>query len=245
MPSTGEGVRALASYLTGAEAKQMADQVEASLPMSTVRSSLAPSRAPHITSLIERSGLANDRPTLVSVLRAVEGARASSLVVSPVWTAPDNLVGAGRLTSTLHQYIDNARESVICATYNFQRSSALWEALKAAAGRPGLDVQVYMDRDAADENPAGWKPTTREVAATLAPAQVYRTVAWQGTTVRTHAKFIAVDHQYLIVMSANFSKSAEHHNVELGLVVHDRAACEGVLATFGGFHDLFERVPTQ
>ncbi len=59
-----------------------------------------------------------------------------------------------------------------------------------------------------------------------------------------HARFVAVDHQYLIVTSANFSKSAERHNVELGLVITDpivTQAVEGQLAALE--RAVYERVP--
>lgn len=36
---------------------------------------------------------------------------------------------------------------------------------------------------------------------------------------RNHAKFLAVDHRFLLISSANFSWSAEHGNVELGVLV--------------------------
>ena len=242
MSSDGDAARDLGAFLTSAEARQIADQLAGGLPTSLVKSGLAPARRTRAWELLSRAGVTTDRGVVVGILRAIEGARASSIVVSPVWTAPDNFVGAGKLTSTLHEYVDKARESVICATFNFQRSSALWDSLKAAAGRPDIDVSVYMDTAAADAEPARWKPTTAEVATELHPAAVYRSIPWQGRQTRTHAKFIAIDHQYLIVMSANFSKSAELHNIELGLVVHDRAACEGVLATFERYSSLFERV---
>lgn len=242
MSADTDVARDLGAYLTGAEAGQLADQLESGLPAAQIKSGLAPARRTRTWDLLGRAGVTTERRAVVQMLRAIEGARASSIVVSPVWTAPDNFVGAGKLTSTLHEYVDKARESVICATYNFQRSSALWESLKATAARPELDVRVYMDTGAADRDPAGWKPSTTEVASALHPAAVYRSIPWQGKQTRTHAKFIAIDHQYLIVMSANFSKSAELHNIELGLVVHDRAACEGVISTFEGYAGLFERV---
>lgn len=237
-----DAARDLGAYLTGAEARQLADQLEGGLPAALVKSGLAPSRRTRAWELLNRAGLSTDRGAVVRMLRAIEGAKASSIVISPVWTAPDNFVGAGKLTSTLHEYVDKARESVVCATFNFQRSSALWESLKAAAARPDLDVRVYMDTAAADAEPARWKPSTCEVASVLYPAAVYRSIPWQGRPTRTHAKFIAIDHQYLIVMSANFSKSAELRNIELGLVVHDRAACEGVIESFRSYASLFERV---
>ena len=65
----------------------------------------------------------------IAVLRAVEGAHAGSGSVGTVWTVPDNLVQHGLLTASIHHFVDRARESVICSTFNFQRSSALWIAL--------------------------------------------------------------------------------------------------------------------
>ena len=52
----------------------------------------------------------------------------------------------------LTHFVDGARESVICSTFNFQRSSALWIALRAAAPRSEVSVRIYMDTAAADES---------------------------------------------------------------------------------------------
>ena len=59
-----------------------------------------------------------------------------------------------------------------------------------------------------------------------------------------HAKFIAVDHQFLVVMSANFSKSAEHRNVELGLVIKDPLITQSVERQMAALEaGVYERVP--
>ncbi|WP_228489024.1 phospholipase D-like domain-containing protein [Raineyella fluvialis] len=57
---------------------------------------------------------------------------------------------------------------------------------------------------------------------------MYRTRPLNGKPVRNHAKFVAVDHQFLIVTSANFSMSAEQNNVELGLRVYSTALTQMV-----------------
>ncbi|WP_051987830.1 phospholipase D-like domain-containing protein [Janibacter hoylei] len=54
-------------------------------------------------------------------------------------------------------------------------------------------------------------------------ATVLRSRPLKGKQVRTHAKFFAIDHRTLVITSANFSKSAEFHNVELGLRIDDPA----------------------
>lgn len=43
-------------------------------------------------------------------------------------------------------------------------------------------------------------------------------------------------------MSANFSTSAEHHNIELGLVIHDPIVCNSVLDSLDAMAPVFECV---
>ncbi len=78
----------------------------------------------------------------------------------PVWTTPNNLAEHGGLTASTHHLVAAASESVTCSTFNFQRSSALWKALKEAAARTEVDVRIYVDAYAADARAESWKPTT-------------------------------------------------------------------------------------
>ena len=55
-----------------------------------------------------------------------------------------------------------------------------------------------------------------------------RTRKTNGKPLRNHAKFVAIDHRFLIVTSANFSKSGEQHNIELGLRIDSRSLTERV-----------------
>lgn len=228
MAVDGDAFRALGWELTGSEARMIADNLEAGTPLSAIRSALAPARRPQVWSALQSAGIVEDREATLAALRTAEGVHGTHRGIMPVWTAPDNLVSTGQLTSSIHHYVSRARESVVCSTFNFQRSSALWVALSKAAKRLDMDVRVYVDTDAADSVPQRWKPTTEEIAQELAPAAVFRSREWRGKRVRSHAKFLAVDHQFLVVMSANFSRSAEHSNVELGLVVEDPLVTQAV-----------------
>lgn len=134
----------------------------------------------------------------------------------------------GPLTSSLSHLVDGARQSVTCSTFNFQRSSALWTTLRRAAARPELAVRVYVDAAAADHSPSHSTPTTAEVARHLHPATVLRTKEFNGAQVRNHAKFIAIDHRFLLVTSANFSWSAEYGNVEFGVLIDNQNLTEAV-----------------
>ncbi|WP_330259750.1 phospholipase D-like domain-containing protein [Streptomyces murinus] len=105
---------------------------------------------------------------------------------------------------------------------------ALWTSLQEAAQRDDVAVSVYMDTRAADGSGQQWSPTTAEVAARQAPAEVWRTKEFDGTYVRNHAKFLAADHRLSLVTSANFSWSAENDNVEFGVLIDNPNLTEAV-----------------
>jgi phosphatidylserine/phosphatidylglycerophosphate/cardiolipin synthase-like enzyme len=157
---------------------------------------------------------------------------------------PGHLAQHGRLTHSVTYLVDNARYSVICSTFNFQRSSGLWKALRRAAQRPEISIKVYVDTDAADGGgQLSWSPTTEEVAEHLRPALVLRTKAFDGRQIRNHSKFLSIDHRFLLVTSANFSWSAENANLEFGVLIDNSNFAESVERELRDVEDLvFERV---
>ena len=155
--------------------------------------------------------------------------------LTPVWTMPGNEANTGHLTSEFHRIVGAARQSVTAATYNFQDTSNMWTALKAASEQPGVVVTVYVDAGVADG---------ATVKAQLPKATVYRSaVLPNGKPVVSHAKFIVVDHELLLITSANFSYSAENKNIEFGILVRDTALATSVEATMMTKHgSLFELI---
>lgn len=221
-------VVSLAEALTGAEATQVADRLAALASRVQVLQMLSPTRRGELRPLLDATA---DVPPeeLVRALRCIAVAKADRPRIGLIWTAPRDLVTGGGLTSALRHLVDDARESVVCATYNFQRSSAQWEALREASARPDLDVRVYVDQAAADARPRPGTPTTRDVADELRGATVLRSRPWHGRHTRTHAKFFVIDRKTLVVTSANFSRAGEQHNVELGLRVDDAVLADSVV----------------
>lgn len=223
--ASNDPVVALAEALTGTEAAQVADRLAARASRSQVLQVLPPARRGELRPLFET---ARDIPSeeLIRGLRCAAVGRVDRPRVDLVWTAPHDLIATGQLTSALRHLVDGARSSVVCATYNFQRSSAQWEALREASARPDLDVRVYVDSGAAEARPDVRTPTTQQVADELRGATVLRSRPWRGRPTRTHAKFFVVDRRKLVVTSANFSWSGEQHNVELGVRVDDAALAQ-------------------
>ncbi len=242
-------LRALGAFLTGREADGIAARLAGGATLSQALVVVPAPRRPRARELLGAAGLGPQmREQSVDVLRAVAGAASRIKDVSPVWTAPAGVVGGGALTADVFALVGSANTSVVCATYNLQPSSALWTALVGLrAQRPGVSVRLYLDTQAADgpfHRPEGrrgyWEPNhdrggssrlkTGEIARRLRGAVVMRTRAPEddGRAVTSHAKFLSIDHRFLLVGSANFSYSAEERNVELGLRLDDPALAHSV-----------------
>ena len=149
--------------------------------------------------------------------------------IDPLWTMPGHLAQHGRLTHSVTYLVDNARYSVICSTFNFQRSSGLWKALRRAAQRPEISMKVYVDTDAAD---ARWSAILvadhRGGSGASEPSDRPADEAFDGRQVRNHSKFLSIDHRFLLVTSANFSWSAENANLEFGVLIDNSNLAESV-----------------
>jgi phosphatidylserine/phosphatidylglycerophosphate/cardiolipin synthase-like enzyme len=80
----------------------------------------------------------------------------------------------------------------------------------------------------------------------MKPATVLRTKRFDGDDVRNHAKFLAIDHRFLLVTSANFSWSAEHNNIEFGVLIDNPNLTDAVERELLRAEDsLYERVPVS
>lgn len=219
-PIDPAAARALGERLTGTEAGVIADRLASGDTLTGALRAVAPGHRAAVRALLTEGS----RSSCIAVLRAIEGARSTPTSATPLWTMPGHLARSGPLTASVPHLVDGARQSITCSTFNFQRSSGLWPALRQAAQRPGLDVRVYLDTTAAGRG----APTALEVAAHLRPAVILHTKKFDGVAVRNHAKLLAIDHRFLLVTSANYSWSAEHGNVEFGVLIDDRNLTESV-----------------
>lgn len=245
-----DGVLALAEFLTGSEAKGLADRLEDGDTLPVVLGAISATRREAVKTLLAQAGVGpSDVGGGVRVLRAIEGAHRRTSYATPVWTLPGTLARSGHLTSQMSSLVLGARMSVTCATYNVTQTSALWEALAEVSRRPEISVRLYLDTAAADHRSPEWRgpmTTTVDVARALPRVTVLRTRRRDGAFVRTHTKFLAIDHRFLLVTSANFSRSAEERNVELGVVIDDPALTESVQRQMRLVEDdVYEVVPPR
>jgi hypothetical protein len=223
-----EVARQLGLFLTGTEAGGIASHLADGDTLTVALRVVSPGRRAEVRTLLEALTADGSAGAVTAALRAIEGARSTPTTVDPLWTMPGHLAQYGRLTHSVTYLVTSARHSVICSTFNFQRSSGLWTALPQAAQRPEINMRVYLDTNAADERQRPWSPTTAEVAAHLRPATVLRTKRFDGRPTRNHSKLIAIDHRFLLITSANFSWSAETGNLELGVLIDNPNLAEAV-----------------
>jgi phosphatidylserine/phosphatidylglycerophosphate/cardiolipin synthase-like enzyme len=227
---------ALGQYLTASEAEALAVQLDHGQHIIKALAAINSARREDAKELLATARLDHtDSTRATALLQAIAGAKSVHRDLTPVWTMPGNEARVGYLTGEFHRLVQAARISVTCATYNFEKSSQMWTVLKAAAEQPGVVVTVYVDSDKAD---------AIKVKAQLAPATIYRSAELpSGQRVVSHAKFIVIDHEVLLLTSANFSFSAENHNIEFGLLVHDAPLATSVEATMTSKHGtLYELV---
>ena len=211
----------LATYLTATEAEALAVQFENGEHLTSALSAVAVARRSETKALLVAAGLGHGTvSTTVAVLRAIRGAKSTFNRTTPVWTMPGNAANIGHLTSEFHRLVKLARQSVTAATYNFQTTSQMWPALRSASEQPDVVVTVYVDGQVAD----GPKVKTQ-----LPRATVYQSTTMpNGKRARSHAKFIVIDHELVLLTSANFSMAAEQYNIEFGSLIRDAALAESI-----------------
>lgn len=219
----------LGEFLTASEAEALAVQFETGQHIVKALAVVNAVRRETAKQLLTAAGLSSlDGGRATDILRAIAGAKSVHRDLTPVWTMPGNEATIGHLTGEFHRLVQAARQSVVCATYNFEQTSQMWSVLKEASRQPGVVVTIYVDGDKTD---------AAKVKAQFPKATIYRSAELpNGKRVVSHAKFIVIDHEVLMLTSANFSFSAENRNVEFGLLVHDSALAESVESTMKSKH---------
>jgi phosphatidylserine/phosphatidylglycerophosphate/cardiolipin synthase-like enzyme len=221
---TGDAVALAGAYLSATEAEAMAAILASGGHTVHALAAVGATRRGHAQELLAQAGIGHHDPARsAEILSAIAGAKSVLHDLTPVWTMPGEGSDSGRLTSEFHRIVAAARQSVVCATYNFEETSRMWNALSEASSQPGVSVTIYVDAAAAD--PA-------KVRAKLPKAAVYASGHTpRGTPIRSHAKFVIIDSRLVLLTSANFSYSAENLNIEFGLLIDDPTLATSIETT--------------
>ena len=217
-------LKQLGEYLTATEAESLAVLIDAGEHTTHALASVSHARRDRVANLLNSAGIGHTEPAIsVAVLRGIAGAKSAHRDLTPVWTMPGNEATTGHLTNQFHDVVAAARISVTCATYNFSSTSSMWDALQKASEEPEVVVCVYVDAGKGD--PGG-------VKARLPRATVYRSTNLpNGQPIVSHTKFIVVDHEVVLLTSANFSYNAENRNIEFGLLIRDSGLAASIEST--------------
>ena len=217
-------LKQLGEYLTATEAESLAVLIDAGEHTTHALALVSHARRDRVANLLNSAGIGHTEPAIsVAVLRGIAGAKSAHRDLTPVWTMPGNEATTGHLTNQFHDVVAAARISVTCATYNFSSTSSMWDALQKASEEPEVVVCVYVDAGKGDPG---------SVKARLPRATVYRSANLpNGQPIVSHTKVIVVDHEIVLLTSANFSYNAENRNIEFGLLIRDSGLAASIEST--------------
>jgi len=188
----------------------------------------------------------------------VDKAAARAPRLDLVWSGPTVAGLHARNTRRVYEeLLGSAERSVWASTYAFFDGPSAFEVLaKRMDAKPGLQVTLLLnvqrkrgDTSAADQlvrrfADRFWK---HEWPGTARPRVFYdpRALEPEGPGGVLHAKAVVVDDEAVFITSANLTEAALDSNIELGLVVRDRALAASVSTHFQALIDsaLLRRLP--
>lgn len=197
---------------------------------------------------LEKIGISG--PAAAAWLRTVEKVALRTPRPDLVWSGPEVPgVHARNTRCVIEELLSAAERSVWASTYAFFDGPKAFEVLAHRMGeRPELKVTLLLNiqRKRADTTAADhlvrkfadrfWK---EDWPGSSRPRVFYdpRALELEGPTGVLHAKALVVDEEAVFVTSANLTEAALDRNIEIGLLVRDRALALSVLSHFRGLID--------
>jgi phosphatidylserine/phosphatidylglycerophosphate/cardiolipin synthase-like enzyme len=184
-------------------------------------------------------------PAIAELLGVADRLAARAPRLDLVWSGPTVAGLHARNTRRVYEeLLGSAERSVWASTYAFFDGPAAFEVLaKRMDAKPGLQVTLLLnvqrkrgDTTAADQlvrrfADRFWK---HEWPGTARPRVFYdpRALEPDGPGGVLHAKAVVVDDEAVFITSANLTEAALDTNIELGLLVRDRALAASVSTHF-------------
>jgi phosphatidylserine/phosphatidylglycerophosphate/cardiolipin synthase-like enzyme len=167
-----------------------------------------------------------------------------------VWSGPE--VPGLHARDTRQVFIEllgSAEKSVWLSTFVFIDGPKAFEILaRRMSERPGLHVILLLNIQRKRSDTTAPEQLVRKFAdrfwetdwpGTLRPRVYYdpRSVELDGPAGVLHAKAVVADEEAVFITSANMTEAALERNIEMGLLVRDRALATTVVAHFRGLID--------
>lgn len=180
-------------------------------------------------------------------LNALELAKASTPKPDLVWSGPPVPGLFARDTRQVYEeLISSAQHSLWVSTFAFYDGAKAFSVLSGAMEqRPQLDVKLLVNIQRRRYDTSSGDQIVRRFAehfwhhewpGVLRPAVFYdpRSVELESSNAVLHAKAVVADQKSTFVTSANLTEAALDSNVELGVLVVDRAFALTVCGYFQG-----------
>jgi phosphatidylserine/phosphatidylglycerophosphate/cardiolipin synthase-like enzyme len=197
---------------------------------------------------LERLGIAGR--AAAAWIRMIDSVAARATKPDLVWSGPEVPGLHARDTRRVYdELLSSAEQSVWASTYAFFDGPKAFDTLaRRMDSRPELRVTLLLniqrkrgDTTASEQLVRAfadrfWK---RDWPGTARPAVVYdpRSLDPDGPGGVLHAKAVIVDDEALFVTSANLTEAALDRNIEVGLLVRDRALALTLASHFRGLID--------
>ncbi len=197
---------------------------------------------------LERLGITG--PAAAAWIRTVEEATSRTPRPDLVWSGPEVPGLHARNTRRVYEeLLGSAEHSVWASTYAFFDGPRAFEVLAHRMdAKPSLQVTLLLNIQRKRGETTAAEQLVRKFAdrfwgtdwpGSSRPAVYYdpRSLDLGGPAGVLHAKAVVVDDEAVFVTSANFTEAALDRNIEVGLLVRDRALAASVSSHFRGLID--------
>jgi phosphatidylserine/phosphatidylglycerophosphate/cardiolipin synthase-like enzyme len=203
-------------------------------------------------SLLELGRLGISGPAAAAWLRTLERARARTRKPDLVWSGPEVPGLHARDTRRVYEeLLGSAERSIWASTYAFFDGPKAFEVLaRRMEATPSLRVTLLLNIQRKRGDTTASEQLVRRFAdhfwktdwpGLARPSVFYdpRALESEGPGGVLHAKAVVADDEAVFVTSANLTEAALDRNIELGVLIRDRAFA---LAVGGYFRSLIDRV---
>jgi phosphatidylserine/phosphatidylglycerophosphate/cardiolipin synthase-like enzyme len=203
-----------------------------------------------VQALLELERLGISGPAAAALIRAIERTSARAVKPDLVWSGPEVAGLHARDTRRVYEeLLGSAERYVWASTYAFFDGPKAFEVLaRRMDARSELRVTLLLNiqRKRGDTTPAEqlvrrfadrfW---TTDWPGSSRPSVFYdpRALEMDGPGGVLHAKAVVADDEVVFVTSANLTEAALERNIELGLLVRDRALAASVSGHFRALID--------
>jgi phosphatidylserine/phosphatidylglycerophosphate/cardiolipin synthase-like enzyme len=205
---------------------------------------------------LERLGITG--PAAATWLRTIAQAAARTRKPDLVWSGPEIPDLHARDTRRVYEeLLGSAERSIWASTYAFFDGPKAFEVLaRRMESRPALHVILLLNIQRQRNDTTASEQLVRRFAdrfwnidwpGSSRPSVFYdpRALDQNGPAGVLHAKAVVADDEAVFITSANLTEAALDRNIELGVLIRDRALARAVAGYFRNLidRDLLKRLP--